>query len=121
MASQHTVVTKSIKSRPSGKSCQAIAWMTSFFDRIGDKHPDKDGIYLPTCLTEKAIYDQMIEELCKGDCEKAVCFSQFNKLFRTKFPNVTIPEVSILHAIAIDGYIYMCFVCLLDGTEHIQK
>ena len=47
------------------------------------------------------------------------CFSQFNKLFRTEFPNVTIPKVSILHAIAIDGY--MCFVCWLDGTEHIQK
>ena len=93
--------------------------MTSFFDRIGDKRPDKDGIYLPTCLTEKAIYDRMIEELCKGDREKAVCFSQFNKLFRTEFPNVTIPKVSILHAIAIDGYMY--FVFWLDGTEHIYK
>ena len=54
------------KHRPlSPKSCQAIAWLTSLFERIGDKRPDKDGIYLPTCLTEKAIYDRMLDELYK--------------------------------------------------------
>ena len=30
------------------KSQQAIAWMNSYFERIGDKWPDKEGIYLPT-------------------------------------------------------------------------
>ncbi len=82
------------------KSCQAIAWLTSFFDRIGDKRPDKaDGIYLPTCLTERSIYDRMINDLHKGDSENAICFSQFNRIYRTEFPNVTIPKVS--------WYIYM--------------
>ena len=39
------------------KSRSAIAWMQSYFDRVGDKRPDSDGIYLPTCLTERAIYN----------------------------------------------------------------
>ena len=48
------------------KSRSAIAWMQSYFDRVGDKRPDSDGIYLPTCLTERAIYNQMIKELNLG-------------------------------------------------------
>ena len=77
------------------KSQQAIAWMSSYFERVGDKRPDKDGIYLPTCLTEKAIHSQMIEELYKGKTAEAVCCSQFNRLFKTNFPNVTIPKVHV--------------------------
>ena len=77
----------------SAKSCQAIAWLASFFERIGDKRPDKDGIFLPTCLTEKSIYNKLIQDLYSGDDEKAISFSQFNRLFRTEFSNVTIPKV----------------------------
>lgn len=75
------------------KSFQAIAWMSSYFERVGDKRPDKDGIYLPTCLTEKAIHSHMVEELFMGDESQAICLSQFNKIYRTSFPNVTIPKV----------------------------
>ena len=78
------------------KSYQAIAWMSSYFERVGDKRPDKDGIYLPTCLTEKAIHSRMVEELCMGDLSEAICLSQFNKIYRTSFPNVTIPKVNEL-------------------------
>ncbi len=86
----------------SAKSMQAIAWMSSYFERVGDKRPDKDGIYLPTCLTEKAIHTRMIDELYMGDEIQAICFSQFNRLFRTTFPNVTIPKVCFLFiAIAV--------------------
>lgn len=74
------------------KSQKAIAWMESYFDRVGDKRPDKHGIYLPTCLTEKAIYGNMVDELG----EEAVCFSQFNRIFRVNFPTVTIPKVILL-------------------------
>ena len=51
----------------SSKSLAAISWMTTYFDKIGDKRPDKDGIYLPTCLTEFAIYSRMVEDLGNGD------------------------------------------------------
>ena len=78
----------------SAKSQQAIAWMASYFDRVGDKRPDKEGIYLPSCLTERSIYNYMVETLYRGNEEEAVCFSQFNKLYRNHFPNVTIPKVS---------------------------
>ena len=57
------------------KSQQAIAWMSSYFERVGDKRPDKDGIYLPTCLTEKAIHSQMVEELYRGTANDAVFFT----------------------------------------------
>lgn len=85
------------------KSQQAIAWMSSYFKQVGDKRPDKDGIYLPTCLTEKAIHSRMIQELYREEESQAVCLSQFNRLFRTNFPNVTIPKVgNCIHA--IDNY-----------------
>ena len=40
----------------SPKTVKAVAWMEHYFNRIGDKNPDKYDIYLPTCLTEKKIY-----------------------------------------------------------------
>ena len=79
----------------SSKSMEAVAWMENYFDRIGDKRPDKDGIYLPTCLTKRKIFEIMTEELYQGNEEKAICFSQFNKLFKTDFRRVTIPKVSV--------------------------
>lgn len=70
----------------------AIAWMSSYFERVGDKRPDKNGIYLPTCLTETMIYSLMV----KGLSNDTICFSQFNKLFRNQFSYVTIPKVYVL-------------------------
>ena len=60
---------------PSSKTMKAVAWMEQYFNRIGDKRPDKDGVYLPTCLTERKIYDVMIDELCQGDESKSICDS----------------------------------------------
>ena len=51
----------------SSKSMQCIAWMENYFERIGDKRPDADGIYLPSCLTERMIYAFMVEEMHGGD------------------------------------------------------
>ena len=60
------------------KSMRTIEWMRSYFERVGDKRPDKDGIYLPYCLTESAIYSIMIADVPESS---VVCFSQCNKLF----------------------------------------
>lgn len=76
----------------SSKSMVAIAWMSSYFERVGDKRPDKNGIYLPTCLTETMIYSLMVKDLSND----TICFSQFNKLFRNQFSYVTIPKVYVL-------------------------
>ena len=78
------------------KSMKTIEWMRSYFDRVGDKRPDKDGIYLPTCLTERLMYNLMIKEVPQS---AVVCFSQFNKLYRKHFPHVSIPKVSSIYEI----------------------
>ena len=78
------------------KSMKIIEWMRSYFDRVGDKRPDKDGIYLPTCLTERLMYNLMIKEVPQS---AVVCFSQFNKLYRKHFPHVSIPKVSSIYEI----------------------
>ena len=77
------------------KTMEAIAWMNQYFQRIGDKRPDNDGIYLPTCLTEKKMYQIMIDEL---GCEESQCisYSKFCLLFHDDFKNVSIPKVRII-------------------------
>ena len=74
----------------SSKTMDAVAWMAEYFERVGDKRPDKDGIYLPTCLTEKKIYEIMVEQLGMESC---ISPSQFNKIFKNDFKHVTIPKV----------------------------
>ena len=80
--------------RMSTKSVDALSWMEAYFRAVGDKQPDKHGIYLPTCLTKKSIYHRMVDEKYNGNRKSAVCFSQFNRLFRKHFRHVTIPKVS---------------------------
>lgn len=81
----------------SSKTLEATAWMEQYFHRIGDKCPDKgDAIILPTCLTEKKIYEIMIDELCHGDTTKVICYAQFNRIYRKEFKNVSIPKVRTL-------------------------
>lgn len=77
------------------KTREAVAWMEHYFDRIGDKRPDKDAILLPTCLTERKIYQILVDELYHGDSSNTICFSQFNKIYRSCFTNVSIPKVHI--------------------------
>ena len=73
----------------------AIALMTQYFTRIGDKRPDKDGIYLPICLTEKKIYEIMCDEMRLADANcQCISYSNFCQLYTNEFKNVTIPKVS---------------------------
>ena len=73
------------------RTLRALSWMSNYFERVGDKRPDKKGIYLPSCLTERMMYSIMKEQTNEEDI---ICFSQFNKLFRTNFSHVSIPKVS---------------------------
>ena len=95
----------------SPKSMKCIEWMRSYFERVGDKRPDKDGIYLPTCLTEKAIYKIMTSELPH---DGVICSSQFNKLYRSHFSNVTIPKVSI-HVVLSHPLICLLWQSIFEG------
>ena len=77
------------------KTMQAIAWMDQYFQRIGDKRPDKEGIFLPTCLTEKKMFEIMVEELYQGEEGLAISYSKFCDVFKLDFKNVTIPKVHL--------------------------
>ena len=78
------------------RTLECIAWMEHYFERMGDKRPDKaDAVYLPTCLTEKKLHEIYIEDVYQGDKTKAICRSTFNSLFNTNFKHVTIPKVSM--------------------------
>ncbi|XP_065906896.1 uncharacterized protein [Dysidea avara] len=76
----------------SPKTLEALTWMEHYFNKIGDKRPDKDAILLPTCLTEKRIHEILLDQLYHGDESKGICLSQFNKLYRQEFKNVSIPK-----------------------------
>lgn len=87
--------------------------MEAYFRAVGDKRPDKHGIYLPTCLTEKSIYQRMLDEKYNGNKKGVVCFSQFNRLFRRHFRHVTIPKVSSELSKIMNHYDYECSPYLL--------
>jgi len=76
------------------KTLQTLAWMTDYFNKIGDKRPDKHGIYIPSCLTVKKMYNIMMEDLFNNDKSKAIHYSTFCDLFKSDFKHVTIPKVS---------------------------
>jgi len=81
----------------SSKTLEAIAWMEDYFERVGDKRPDKaNAIYLPTCLTEKRLFEIFNDDANRGFTESinTIGRSQFNNLFKNRFKNVTIPKVS---------------------------
>lgn len=75
------------------KTMKAIAWMDAYFERVGDKRPDKDWIYLPTCLTRGKIYEIMIDQLFEGDSSICISYPKFCKLYNEDFANVSIPKV----------------------------
>ena len=95
------------------KTLQTIAWMKQYFDRIGDKRPDKHGIFLPTCLTVKKLYNIMVEELFSNDEEAAICYSNFCTIFKSDFKNVTIPKVSIISLVFVFDYVQHCWSILI--------
>ena len=80
------------------KTVEALAWLEAYIERVGDKRPDKDWIYLPTCLTEWKMYEIMTEELhvaCKS--MKCISYSKFCKIFKDEFKNVSIPNVNFMY------------------------
>lgn len=76
------------------KTVEACAWLTSYIQRVGDKRPDKDWIFLPTCLTEAKMYEIMLDELySQSDDSSHISYSKFCQIFKEEFKNVSIPKV----------------------------
>ena len=72
------------------KSNEALGWMANFFDRVGDRLPDKSAIHLPSMLTIKCIYSRMNEEIHAQDSD-VISQAQFYHLWKEFYPHVSIP------------------------------
>lgn len=80
------------------KSFVAKAWMNSTFKKIGDKMPDNVRIHLPCYLDYRILYQYMVVDLAAvGD--DIISYSQFCKMMKTDFKDVSIPNVSDLHCV----------------------
>ena len=74
------------------KTYIAKAWMKSSFQMMGDKMPDSIFIHLPCYLDYKILYNYMLEDLTTvGD--ELISYSQFCKLMKEDFSEVSIPKV----------------------------
>ena len=75
---------------------EAKAWMTYFFNRIGDHMPHVQKVHLPHFLTMKDIYFRMKTELVEEGLQEKdiISLSYFYKLWEKFFKDVVIPAVS---------------------------
>lgn len=78
------------------KVTQAKAWMSQYFNRVGDHMPHVKQIHLPHCLTKKDFYQKMRNELeGQGIPESEIISpSHFYRIWKKFFSHVVIPEVS---------------------------
>ena len=78
------------------KVAEAKAWMTYFFNHIGDHMPHIQKVHLPHFLTKKDVYSQMKTELLEEGLQEKdiVCLSYFYKMWEKFFKDVVIPAVS---------------------------
>ena len=66
--------------------------MRQYFEKIGDKRLDKEGIYIPMCLTRKKVYEIMTEDFYKWK-DQMQKSSACHRVFSIDFKEVTIPKV----------------------------
>jgi hypothetical protein len=82
------------KKRRKTKTFIAKVWMESTFAKVGDKMPDNVRIHLPRYLDFTILYQHMVADLTSvGD--EVVCYSQFCKMMKDDFKDVSIPKVTI--------------------------
>ena len=63
--------------------------MDSFFERIGDRLPDKPVIHLHSSLSKVTVYERMVEELTGSGMCIHVSSSTFFNLWKHHFKHVT--------------------------------
>lgn len=83
------------KRRLNTKSESAKAWMTRYFNLVGDRMPHKSQIHLPCWETQKDIYRRHIEDMTLQQIPNTemVSLSMFYKIWSDDFSHVVIPEV----------------------------
>jgi len=88
---------KPVVRNETAKATEAKAWMSQYFNRVGDQMPHIKQIHLPHCLTKRDLYKKMKSELeSQGIAESEVISpSHFYRIWSKSFSHVVIPEVSI--------------------------
>ena len=83
--------------KKSSKHDLAKAWMSRYFNRIGDKMPHIEQTHLPNFLSKRAVYDIMCKELLEQGLtsEDTLSLSRFYALWADNFSSCVIPKVSI--------------------------
>ena len=79
-------------------SCAQIllfSWLRTFIQKVGDELPICDEIHLLSCLTKGDVYALAVDDLTQGglECSK---MSTFYEVWKSEFPNVKIPKVSLI-------------------------
>ena len=74
---------------------EAIAWMTNYFDLVGDYLPHHMAIHLPS-LTKLHVYQKMVTEFKERNKDNIIAQSNFFRDWEHHFPNITIPKASII-------------------------
>lgn len=79
------------------KSDSAKAWMTKYFNLVGDKMPHNSQIHLPSWETQKDVHTRYTEDMTLQGMPalEIVSLSMFYKLWAEEFSNVVIPQVNI--------------------------
>ena len=74
-------VIKDTQRSPLQRTSEAIAWMTNYFNLIGDHLPHRMVIHLPSSLTKVNIYNRMIAEFEKWAIKSLakVIFSNYGR------------------------------------------
>ena len=86
---------KTVSHRDSVKVSEAKAWMTRYFNRIGDSMPHMDQVHLPHGLAKRDVYYMMKGQLLEQGLETVMSLSHFYTIWEMSFKNVVIPKVSI--------------------------
>ena len=70
----------------------AINFLEDYIKDLGDIMPNSSSVNLPSCLTKSTIYEEMVLKMKKL---KRECVSEtiFRRIWKEKFPHVTIPMV----------------------------
>lgn len=104
-----SIVAQVHRNRPLAKTSEAMAWMESFFDLMGEKMPDRATVHLPSCLSKLCIYQRLEAEMRERGRSQIVSQSQFFFLWKLHFSHVSIPKVSSVAKMCMLFFIFTFF------------
>ena len=86
-------ISKSTERAPLQKSHEAIAWMHSYFNLVGDYMPNRMVVHLPSNLSKLSVYQRMVVDMTNRKKDSIVSKSHFFRLWEEHFSHVNIPKV----------------------------